>query len=159
MFEDSLVATLAAFITGIGIPALAASSTSPTRFAGLDVQYGCVLIDESRLVYPGNILHEAGHIAVTDPRARNALQLNPTGGEELAALAWSYAAAMHLHIAPNVVFYPSSYDNFGDGLVESFGDGRYIGVPLLQTFHMTLEPKRAAAANAPPFPHMLRWLR
>jgi hypothetical protein len=159
MFADPLVNTLARFVAEVGIEVAAASSSSKTLFPGLDIQNGCVLIDESRLVHPGDILHEAGHVAVTDPMVRSAERLTPTGGQELAALAWSYAAALHLRLHPRIVFYEESYGNGGEALLENFAEGRYIGVPLLRRYRMTLEPTRMAAGDTMPYPHMLRWLR
>ena len=159
MFEGELVKHLVDFLAEIGISAIPASSISPTLFPGLDIQRGAVLIDETRLVNPGDILHEAGHIAVTAPSARYELRVQPTGGQEVAALAWSYAAALHLGLPPSVVFYPASYHDFGNELVGNFADGRYIGVPLLQTYGMTLDRQRAERAGASPYPHMLKWLR
>jgi glyoxylase-like metal-dependent hydrolase (beta-lactamase superfamily II) len=159
VFSDPRVVRMAAFLQEIGISLLAASSLLETNFPGLDIQYGAVLVDESRVVYVGDILHEAGHVAMTRAEARNALRLAPTGGEELSALAWSYAAALHLDLDPDTVFYPSSYLNNGAVLVESFAQGKYVGLPLMQAFGMTAEPKNAAARGVPPFPHMLRWLR
>ena len=159
MFSDELVRTLAGFLSNIGIRAVAASSLEKTVFPGLDIQHGCVLIDESRLVYPGDILHEAGHLAVTTPGERQSARLNPGGGEELSALAWSYAAALHLGLDPATVFYPASYQGLGGELIRSFGEGKFIGVPLLQYFGMTVEPKKVRDAAMRPFPHMLRWLR
>lgn len=143
-----MVRTLAAFVESVGIPAVAASSLSQTVFPGLDIQNGCVLIDETRVIYPGDILHEAGHLAVTDSRHRSAPVLAPSGGDELSALAWSYAAACHLQIDPAVVFYPASYHDTGDALLEAFAAGRYIGVPMLQLYGMTTS-----------YPRMRRWLR
>lgn len=159
MFRDPLVATLTGFVRSVGIPAIAASSTAPTLFPGLDIQCGAVLIDETRVIHPGDILHEAGHIALTEPQLRNAARLAPTGGQELSALAWSYAAAVHLNIDPAIVFYPESYHDFGRELVENFAVGNYVGVPLLQCFGMSVEPRHAAERNLPPYPSMLRWLR
>jgi len=159
MFRDALVQLMTTFLGEVGIAAVAASSTSPTLFPGLDIQHGAVLIDETRLEHPGDVLHEAGHLAVTELRLRGSFRLEPTGGQELAAMAWSYAAAMHLRLAADVVLYPSSYHGLGDELVEAFRDGRYVGTPLLQAFGMTVEPRHAAARDVPPFPHMIRWLR
>jgi hypothetical protein len=159
VFRDPLVATLAEFVRSVGINVLPASSLLTTNFPGLDIQHGAVLVDESRVVYPGDILHEAGHVAMTEPSERSSLRLTPTGGQEMATMAWSYAATIHLKMDPSLVFYPASYDNFGLGLVEIFGAGKYIGVPLLQRYGMAVEPKNAGARNAPPFPHMLKWLR
>jgi hypothetical protein len=159
MYRDAMVRTMTEFLGEIGIGTAAASSLAPTLFPGLDIQYGAVLIDETRLEHPGDILHEAGHVAVTQPQLRGAFRLEPSGGQELAAMAWSYAAAAHLGLAPDVVLYPSSYHGLGDELVEAFGEGRFVGTPLLQAFAMTVEPRYAAARGLPPFPHMLRWLR
>jgi len=159
MFSNQLVRTLTGFLSDIGIPAVPASSLEKTVFPGLDIQHGCVLIDESRLEYPGDILHEAGHLAVTAPQGRGAERLNPGGGDELSALAWSYAAALHLGLDPATVFYPASYHGLGDDLVRNFAEGNYIGVPLLQWCGMTIEPKKVSDASTRPYPHMLRWLR
>jgi hypothetical protein len=159
MFRDALVRVITSFLGEVGIGTVAGSSLSPTLFPGLDIQHGAVLIDETRLEHPGDVLHEAGHLAVTEPRLRASFRLQPTGGQELAAMAWSYAAAMHLQLAPEVVLYPSSYHGLGDELIEAFREGRYVGTPLLQAFGMTVEPRHAAGRQVRPFPHMIRWLR
>ena len=159
MFADPLIRAMEAFLSGIGIPVIPASSMLPANFPGLDIQCGAVLVDETRVVHVGDILHEAGHIAVTDASARNGLRLSPSGGEELSALAWSYAAAMHLGFDASMVFYPESYQHFGDGLVENFGRRNYIGLPLMEKWGMTFSPRSAGARDVEPFPHMVRWLR
>lgn len=159
VFVHPDIQRMAAFLAEVGIPVVAASSLLPTNFPGLDIQFGCVLVDESRVVHVGDILHEGGHIAVTDASVRGAHRLAPTGGEELSTMAWSYAAALHLGFEPAVVFYPESYANLGDGLVETFGSRNYVGLPLMEKWGMTASPRTAAARNVEPFPHMLRWLR
>jgi len=98
MFADPLTEKLATFVRGIGIDVRAAALDGPTFFPGIDIQYGAILIDEARLKHPADILHEAGHIAVTDPAVRHEFRLAPNGGEEMATLAWSYAAAVHLGV-------------------------------------------------------------
>jgi hypothetical protein len=159
MFADPLTERLAAFVRGVGIEVNAAVLNEPTVFPGLDIRYGAVLVDESRLIQPGDILHEAGHIAVTDPAKRMDERLSPTGGEELSALAWSYAATRYIGLDAELVFYPGSYQGEAPALIENFTEGRYIGVPLLQRYGMSLEPRRAAERGVEPFPHMLRWVR
>jgi hypothetical protein len=159
VFADPLVAKLAAFVRGVGIGVEAATLDAPTRFPGLDIRNGAVLIDEAQLIHPGNILHEAGHLAVHDPEKRNAPTIAPTGGEEMATLAWSYAAALHLGFEADLVFYPGSYQGEERALIENFAEGRFIGVPLLQRYGMALEPRHAAERDVEPFPHMLRWVR
>lgn len=159
VFTDPTIVTLTDFVRGAGIPVLPASAIGPTQFPGLAIQNGCVLVDETGVLFPGDILHEAGHIAVTEPSLRNAPSVSPSGGLELSALAWSYAATVHLELDPALVFYPGSFQNMAESLIENFAEGRYIGLPLLRLYGMTVEPRNAAARQVAPFPHMLRWLR
>jgi hypothetical protein len=159
MFADPVVEKLAAFVRSVGIGVERATLDRPTRFPGLDIANGAVLIDEERLIHPGNILHEAGHLAVHDPAKRKDPQIDPSGGEELSTLAWSYAAALYLGFDPALVFYPGSFQGEDRALIENFAEGRFMGVPLLQRFGMSVEPTNAAARGVEPFPHMLRWVR
>jgi hypothetical protein len=159
MFSDSLVIKLAALCQSIGIEVQACAINWETRFPGLEIQAGGVLVDESQLIHPGNILHEAGHLAVHDPAKRSHPKFSPTKGEELGALAWSYAAAMHLGLGAEVVFYPGSYQGWDTSLIENFAEGRYLGVPMLQRYGMAVEPRLAPERGVEPFPHMLKWLR
>jgi len=57
------------------------------------------------------------------------------------------------------VFHAAGYRGGAESLIENFEGGRYIGVPLLQAYGMTIEPRRAKPDGPPPYPHMLRWLR
>jgi hypothetical protein len=159
MFSDPLVIKLATFVRSTGIEVQACSIDWKSRFPGLDIRAGAVLVDESKLIHPGNILHEAGHIAVHDPARRLHPTFSPTKGEELGALAWSYAAAVHLGLGAEVVFYPGSFAGWAAALVENFRDGRYLGVPMLQRHGMTVEPRLAAERGVEPYPHMRRWIR
>ena len=73
--------------------------------------------------------------------------------------AWSYAAVRHLGLSAELVFYPGSFTGWATALVENFGEGRYLGVPLLQRYGMAVEPRFAAERGVKPYPHMIRWLR
>ena len=159
MFSDPLTEKLAGFVRGIGIDVRATILDGLTFFPGVDIQYGVILIDESRLAHPADILHEAGHIAVTEPSVRHAFRLSPNGGEEMATLAWSYAAALYLGVPVDVLFHEEQHNGNSPALIENFTAGRYVGVPLLQWFGMTVEPRHAAESGVEPFPHMLRWVR
>jgi hypothetical protein len=159
MFSDPLVVKLVAFVRSIGIEVRASAIDWKTQFPGLDIRAGAVLVDESRLIHPGNILHEAGHIAVHDPARRSHPTFSPTRGEELGALAWSYAATVHLGLHAEVVFYPGSFTGWATSLIENFGEGRYLGVPLLQRYGMAVEARCATERGVEPYPHMMRWLR
>jgi len=159
MFRDPLTERLAAFVRGVGIPVHPAALPAPTFLPGLEIRDGAILVDESRLTWPGDLLHEAGHLAVAHPDERARPQLSPTPGEEMAAIAWSYAAARHLGLAPDILFHAGGYKDGSSALIENFAEGRYIGVPLLHCYGMAVEPRQAAGGGAEPYPHMLRWLR
>ena len=158
-FADPLTERLVAFVRSIGIDVRAATLPDKTFLPGLDIRHGAILVDEERLSYPGDILHEAGHLAVTDPAARNAPTLAPDGGDEMTSIAWSYAALRYLELDPTIVFHDRGYKGGAASLIENFAAGNYFGVPLLQCYGMAVEPRRAAETGLEPYPHMLRWLR
>jgi hypothetical protein len=159
IFADPLTERLVAFVRSIGIDVRAAALPEKTFLAGLDIRHGAILVDAERLAHPGDILHEAGHLAVSDPAERNAPVLSPDGGDEMTSIAWSYAALRHLELDPAIVFHDRGYKGGAAALIENFTAGNYFGVPLLQFYGMAVEPKRAAAIGVEPYPHMLRWLR
>jgi hypothetical protein len=160
LFADPLTDRVAAFIVGVGIQVEAATLDAPTPCPGMLARCGVLLVDEARLAYPGDLLHEAGHIAVCDPALRGTLEaIGDDGGEEMAAIAWSYAASRDLGLDPTVVLHPAGYKGCAEALIAAFEAYGGVGVPLLEWFGMTLGPKSAAAQGAAPFPHMRRWLR
>ena len=75
--------------------------------------------------------------------------LGGDGGEEMGAIAWSYAAALHIGLDPAVVFHAAGYRGGSQSLLENFRAGRPIGVPILQW----------AGLNGDDYPRMIRWLR
>ena len=87
MFSDPLVEKLAAFVRSIGIEGRAGPLDAPTFLPGIDIRGGAIVIDEPKLTYPGDILHEAGHIAVSDPATRKTAPVSTDPGEEMAASA------------------------------------------------------------------------
>ncbi|MDU0372487.1 hypothetical protein ACFPAF_18955 [Hymenobacter endophyticus] len=82
---------------------------------GLLLRQGQLVVDRHQLLYPGDILHEAGHLAVTAAAERPTVGGNSTEnhpekeGEELAVLACTYAACRHLGLPAAVVFHPDGY--------------------------------------------------
>lgn len=158
-FADPLTERLARFVRSIGIEIPAAALPEKTFLPGLEIRDGAILVDEERLAYPGDILHEAGHLAVADPAVRDAPTLSPDLGDEITAITWSYAALRHLALDPAIVFHPGGYKGGSAAFIENFNAGRYVGVPLLQHYGMSCEPRMAGERGVPAYPHMLRWLR
>jgi hypothetical protein len=159
-FADPIVERIVAFLRGIGIEVRAEPLTD-TFLPGATVRHGALIFDPEALPWPGDLLHEAGHIAVTDPKVRTTLDaVSGNPGEEVAAIAWSYAAALAAEVDPAIVFHGSGYGKAGGGyLVEAFETSPCPpGMPLLAWYGLTIDPARAEAGEQP-YPHMIRWLR
>jgi hypothetical protein len=78
--------------------------------------------------------------------------------EEMMAIAWSYAAAVHLGLEPGVVFHEGGYKGGAESLIENFTNGRYIGVPMLQWIGLTFDERRAKEMGIEPYPRMTKWV-
>jgi hypothetical protein len=118
---------------------------------GIVLEHGTMVVDRDRAL-PGDVLHEAGHLALLPPHARSAAhgRLASAPGDEMAAMAWSYAAAVLLGIDPAVVFHAEGYRGDGDALREAYARGPGApGVPILELRGM---------AEAGAFPAMRCWL-
>jgi hypothetical protein len=155
----ALVTLIVGFLTGIGLEVRFAAIAGATRMPGVTMEGGALLVDRALLLYPGDVLHEAGHLATVSPAEPIALGRDAGGGPagEMMAIAWSYAAAVHLALDAAIVFHAGGYRGGSEALVDNFTQGRYVGVPMLQWIGLTLEPKAAAAAGAEPYPSMVRW--
>jgi hypothetical protein len=151
LFANPTANRIADFLTGIGLEIRAGDISGPVILPGIQIQRGVLVVDEARLSYPGDLLHEAAHLAVVPAQRRNLLDADTgdDGGEELGAIAWSYAAALHLRLDPAVVFHTHGYRGGSDSILENFREGRYIGVPFLQWIGL---------ADVS-YPRMTHWLR
>jgi hypothetical protein len=156
---DPLRDRLILFTQEIGIEVRNAALDDSCILPGLDIRGGAIVVDQPRWLHAGDILHEAGHLAVAAPEQRLAARFSPSGGDEMAAIAWSYAAALHLDLETAIVFHAAGYRGGAEALIKNFGAGHYVGVPLLHWYGMTIEPRQAKPGGAPAYPHMLRWLR
>jgi hypothetical protein len=132
LFSDPIADRIAGFLTGIGLGIRAGNLFGPVILPGIQIQRGALVVDEAQLSYPGDLLHEAAHLAVV-PAARRSLLDRDTGddgGEEVGGIAWSYAAALHLRLDPAMVFHAHGYRGGSESILENFGECRYIGVPF-----------------------------
>ncbi|HEY1806686.1 MAG TPA: hypothetical protein VGG45_19605 [Terracidiphilus sp.] len=158
--QDVTATLIVDWLREIGLTVRFAPLEAATFLPGVTLEPGGIVIDPERLLYPGDLLHEAGHLAVMLPAQRAATQQNAEigMGDEIAAQTWSYAAAVHLGLAPEVVFHATGYKGSAATLIEIYRDGK-AGVPLLQWIGLTLDRVRAAEAGTHAYPHMIRWLR
>jgi hypothetical protein len=153
--SDPVIRRIVGFIRGIGIAVVAAPVEPPCFVPGIRIVHGELHMDESQMTWPGDLLHEAGHLAVTASDERDSVHRDAgtDGGAEMAAIAWSYAAALHIGLDPTVVFHDGGYKGGAGALIENFAEGRYIGVPLLQYYGLCREKGEGC------YPHMLAWVR
>lgn len=159
--SDSILEQIYAFLEKIGIEVIEATIPDATFLPGILIRQGKLIIDRDKLAYPGDVLHEAGHIAVTIPSERPCLDGNITEGrpdkqgDELAVILWTYAACQHISIPPEIVFHTQGYKGDSEWLLEGFKNKQYIGLPLLIWMGMTQDE----AAPEGGFPKMTTWLR
>jgi len=164
-FQDNLVRKLAGFLNSIGLEVIPGRVQGETFLPGIEVKDGRLIVDESRLLYPGDLLHEAGHLAVMSGTMRKGLNGNLVESEadtaliEVAAIAWSYAACIHLGMDPGIVFHPAGYHGKSAALLLGFSLGVYPGVNQLQSAGLAVAGAEARAAGVPPYPHILKWVR
>ncbi len=160
-FRNPLTAKIAVFLDEIGLKIRAGAIAAETALPGIDIEQGGLVVDEEKLAWPGDLLHEAGHLAVVPPDRRAAFHhdVGDDAAEEMMAIAWSYAAAAHLQIDPSVVFHESGYRGGSKAILAAFATKGGFAVPMLDYVDMTCEPKWAAERYVKPYPHMLSWLR
>ena len=160
-FQGETTARIVAFLHEIGIEVRTGAVPDGTFLPGILVDGETLVVDEAKLKYPGDLLHEAGHLAVAPSEQRKRLynDVSKNAGDEIATLAWSWAALKHLELEPEVVFHPNGYKGESEWLIETFSSGGGLGVPLLQWMGMTAEPHKAAEVGMEPFPKMAKWLR
>lgn len=143
--------TIQGFLAGIGIEMSVEAGLGPTFLPGIDIRGGSLLVDPEVAAWPGDLLHEAGHIAVTEGALRAELrQPSADGGEEMAAIAWSVAAAKTCGIGLEVLFHDEGYKGDPLWLRGEFESGKPFGVPLLAWYGLTSQAE---------YPAMYRWLR
>ena len=160
-FRDPLTAVIAAFLREIGLGVRAGAVTGETALPGIDIDNGALVIDDDKLLYPGDLLHEAGHLAVVTAERRATFHhdVGNDPAEEMMAIAWSYAAALHLGIDPAIVFHADGYRGGSESILDSFRIGPGIGTPMLDYVGLTYEGCRPMPPGAKPYPNMIRWLR
>ncbi|WP_293785940.1 hypothetical protein [uncultured Pedobacter sp.] len=151
------------FLKEIGISYSLEEISSETFLPGLKLRAGTLVIDMAKLTYPGDILHEAGHLACMPPAIRNEMSDNLESsdlhqGGELMAIGWSYAACIYLGIEATFLFHEDGYKNGSKSIIENFNEGRFIGVPMLQWLGMTYDENQAKIQGLNPYPVMQKWL-
>jgi len=164
-FQHNLTNKIADFLREIGIAVISAELDKETFLPGILVKDGKLLVDEAKLAFPGDLLHEAGHLAVVPADLRESLSDEVVlpginlSVLEAQAIIWSYAACLHLGIDPRIVFHEGGYKGKSESLLFNFGLGAYIGLTGLEENGMAFTERKARALGIAPFPQMQKWLR
>jgi hypothetical protein len=160
MFTNQIVTKITDFLVSIGIDVRAHVLTGKTFLPGIMVRNGELLVDETLLKYPGDLLHEGGHLALMTA-AQRAIATDEVDHEdtevfEVAVIAWSYAAALHLEIDPGKVLHGGGYQGQSAALLQTFELGVYPGASKLAELGLT---QVGIEIDGPKYPNMIRWLR
>jgi len=165
--EDQTGATdrIVAFLRGIGLPVAEGCVPDDCFLPGVRIHHGTLVFDRQRLQWPGDLLHEAGHLAVAPAALRPTLsdgielpdEVRHAG--EMEATAWAYAAVCHLGLDPAVLFHAGGYHGKSAGLVVTYSMGVYPGAAGLADAGLTHVGPAARDAGLPVYPRMSRWLR
>lgn len=134
MHHPEALEPIVGFLRGIGLAVEYGEGAQGGFLPGINIHGGVIHVDPDTLVGSGDVLHEAGHIAIVprawwsklgrdlqgdaaaladeadrtgDPAAPALRRAARTG--EMLAQAWSYAALLHLGMPPGCMFFPGSY--------------------------------------------------
>ena len=153
------------FIASVGIDIIEVSLPADTFLPGIELRNGGIAVDPGKLVWPGDLLHEAGHLAVLPAALRNqAHEDQPNAADvehasELEAMAWAWAAAVELGLPADVLIHAGGYNGKSGDLLQMYAFGVYPGLKGLCETGMTAAPGFTRDCGPVQYPRMLRWLR
>jgi hypothetical protein len=147
------------FLADIGITVREGEVPADSFLPGIRLVGGVLVVDRAALCWPGDLLHEAGHIATTPaalrPRLDDQLADDPAVPHrgEAEATAWAWAALTQLGLPPALLFHAGGYHGHSAGLALTYAMGVYPGAAGLAQAGM------ATLGGADGYPRMRRWLR
>jgi hypothetical protein len=154
-----------AFLTRIGMRVAEQTLPADTFLPGIALRAGGLVVDPGKLMWPGDLLHEAGHLAVL-PKSlrREAHDDDPNHADvehagELEAMAWAYAAAVELSLPMDVLIHDGGYNGKARDLLQMYTFGVYPGLRGLCASGMTAAHGFTPDCGPVRYPRMLRWLR
>lgn len=159
------IQTIVDFLNAVGISARQGVVPADSFLPGLRIVDGGLIYDPATLRWPGDLLHEAGHIATIPAESRAGLNdalvdtpAAPFGGEA-EATAWAFAALMYLGLPLPLLFHDGGYHGKSAGLIVTYAMGVYPGCHGLIQSGMALSTGEAARTGMPAYPQMIHWLR
>lgn len=165
MFRNEPTNKIADFLTLIGVEIVPEKLDEECFLPGILVKNGRLLVDETRLEYPGDLLHEAGHLALAPAGVRPDLSGEVVIPDidinmvEAYVTAWAFAAVVHLGLEPQILLHQGGYKGKSESLIFTFSLGVYPGANGLENFGMTTFGENARQLGVAPYPNMLKWMR
>lgn len=153
------------FLTRIGLTVTEETLPADTFLPGIALRAGALVVDPGKLMWPGDLLHEAGHLAVLPAALRNeAHDDDPNHADiefagELEAMAWAYAAAVELALPTEVLIHDGGYNGKARDLLQMYTFGVYPGLRGLCASGMTAAHGFTPGGGPVQYPRMLCWLR
>jgi hypothetical protein len=165
MHHAEYYSVIVAFLARIGLPIAEETLAADTFLPGITLRAGGLVVDPDKLMWPGDLLHEAGHLAVLPAALRSKAHDDaPNHAEfafagELEAMAWAYAAAMELALPIEVLIHEGGYHGKARDLLQMYTFGVYPGLRGLCENGMTAAVGFTPNCGSTQYPRMLRWLR
>jgi hypothetical protein len=153
------------FLRSVGIDVLEGVLPGTTFLPGIAIRSGRLLVDAERLIWPGDLLHEAGHLAVlpaADRQLADDDRPNPADAEaggELEAMAWAYAASVAIGLPLDVLIHDGGYLGNAAGLRQMYEVGIVPGLRGLCDAGLTEAQGFTPNPGPVRYPAMLHWLR
>ncbi len=168
-----------AFLEEIGLACSPGEVAADTFLPGVVIRDGALCYDSARLSSPGDLLHEAGHLAAVPACWRGQIQgdvdaslvaladVYPDAAgivhTDLFPIAWSFAAARHIGIDPACIFDAGGYGAQSGGdpaiLASQLEAGLFPGIAMLANAGLCAAPPPFGDGLDPaPYPQMKRWL-
>lgn len=177
---DGAFARVTAFLQDLGFE-VRLDAKVEGFLAGVEIADGVLCVESSADDLAGELLHEAGHLAIIPSLFRSSANgdlsvVSKAMGEwidnhiaevgpddpmvrailqcgECEAVAWSYAAATAIGIDTRIPFF-RGFEGDGLALHDQVASGHHFGVHRLTAGGMTDLPRPHSAT---PFPNMKRW--
>ncbi len=136
--EQQAVQNITAFFDHFQIPYKIEELPDDTFLPGVTISGGAVVYDPTKLKYPGDLLHEAGHLAVTLPEERDqifgdiAVEFPHKKDDEMAVMCWSFLASQVCKIPVQMLFHDGGYKGESQYLQQMYSSGQLMGLPLLE---------------------------
>ncbi len=170
----------------VGLPVVEVTDAVDGFLPHVRVKGGGLQVDVAQC-YPGDVLHEAGHVALIPAQFRplaeggleavneamaEFLKAHPDGllswpenpvcravmqVSECEATAWQYAAAVEVGLPMTWLFPPGSYENEGDTELLRLRHNRHMGINGLQAAQWT-QVRHNPHRPLPVYPQLAQWL-